>query len=190
MPTDPGEVVAFAAWFDDTPGHYAHFEAHARSLAEQARPDYLAARTAAHDADLAAKTAFSQLHRAERGYSMTLSHHGSLGHSGNPATLLAQSEHAEASDAALLRTAREQIGALRAEPTLRTLPVETIELARADWAADRDAAAAWRALLGAAREDRTREQHRDPSRDLEWGSRGWGGVSESFHRDHGPGISR
>ncbi len=186
MPTDRGEVVAFAERFDDTGRHHAHFDSHARRLAEQARPEYLAARTAAHNADLAAKTAFSELHQAERRYSMTLDHHGSLGHADDPAKLLAQSEQAVAGDEALLRTAREQINALRAEPTLRAQPAETVELARADWAADRAATAAWRALLSAGREDRIREQRRD----LDWGSRGWGGMSENFDRDRHPGISR
>jgi thymidine kinase len=186
MPSDPAEVVAFAAWFDDTPRHYAHFDSHARTLAEEARPDYLAGRTAAHDADLAARSAFAELHQAERRYSMALDHHGSLGHAENPAKLLTQSEQAVAGDEALLRTAREQINALRAEPTLRTQPAQTIELARADWTADRDATAAWRALLAAGREDRIREQRRD----LDWGSRGWGGVSENFDHDRHPGISR
>jgi hypothetical protein len=190
MPTDPSEVVAFAAWFDDTPRHYARFDSHARSLAEQARPDYLTARTAAHDADAAANSGYTQLHRAEGRYSMALAHHGNLGHAENPAKLLAQSEQAFASDEALLRTTREQIGALRAEPTLRTQPAETVELARADWAADRDATAWWRALLSAGREDRIREQRRDLSRDLDWGSRGRGGVSENFDRDRHHGISR
>jgi exodeoxyribonuclease V alpha subunit len=186
MPTDPGEVVAFAARFDDTGRHYAHFDSHARRLAEQARPDYLAARTAAHDADLAAKTSFSDLHHAERRYSMTLDHHGNLGHAENPAKLLAQAQQTVAGDEAVLRTAREQINALRAEPTLRTQPAETVELARADWAADRATTAAWRTLLAAGREDRIREQRRD----LDWGSRGWGGVSENFDHDRHPGISR
>ncbi len=190
MPTDPREVVAFAARFEDTGRHYAHFEAHARSLAEQARPDYLPARTAAHDADAAARSAFAELRQAERSYSMNLDHHGSLGHADNPAQLLAEAEQAMASDEALLRTAHEQIGALRAEPTLRTQHAETVELARAGWAADRDATAAWRALLAAGREDRIREQRRDHTRDLDWSSRGWGGVSENFDRDQHPGISR
>ena len=183
MPTDPGEMVAFAAWFDDTPRHHAHFDSHARRLAEQARPDYVAARTAAHDAYAAASSALNKLHQVERRYSMALAHYGSLGHAENPAKLLAQSEQAVAGDEALLRTVREQIGALRAEPTLRTLPAETVELARADWTADR-------AALGAAREDRMREQRRDQTRDLGWGSRGWGGVSENLDRDRHPGISR
>ena len=104
--------------------------------------------------------------------------------------LLDQSEQSVAEDDALLRTAREQIRTLRAEPTLRAQPTETVELARADWAADRAATAAWRALLGAARDDRMREQRRHQTRHLDWGGRGWGGVSANVDRDRHPGISR
>ena len=175
-------VVGFAVWFDDTPRHHAHFDSYARRLAEQAHPDYLAARTAAQDAYEAASSASHELHQAERRYSMALAHYGSLGHAENPAKLLAQSSRRWPATR-LLRTAREQIVALRTEPTLRTLPAETVELARADWTADR-------AALGAAREDRMREQRRDQTRDLGWGSRGWGGVSENLDRDRHPGISR
>ena len=123
------------------------------------------------------------LRKAEQHYSIALQHHGSLAYVDNPAERLADAEAAVASEEATLTAARARITALRADPTLRTQPGEVVELAREDWQADRDHAAALRQLRWAAQADRERAA---------FGPRGAdrGAVIEIYHDDPGRGISR
>jgi exodeoxyribonuclease V alpha subunit len=180
MPHAIGEVVDFAAWFDDTPRHYRVFEQYARIAAEQCHPDYDVARLAAQHAGEAKTAARHQLRAAEQHYSVALQHYGSLGHVDNPAERLAAAEDAVVAEKGTLTTARNRIAALRAEPTLRAQPPEVLELSRAEWAADREHRAAWLAARAAE------QQHRH----LEPGGRGWGGMPENSLGEPSRGISR
>jgi hypothetical protein len=180
MPHEFGEVIDFAAWFDDTGRHYRAFEQCARTAAEQSHPDYDVARRAAQHAGEAKTAAWHEVRATEEHYSMALQHYGNLGHVDNPAERLAAAEDAVVAEKATLTAARNRIAALRAEPTLRVQPPEVLEVSRAEWAANRECRSGWLAVRAA-------EQHH---RRFEQGGRGWGGVSE-IHRD-GPsrGISR
>ena len=183
IPHDFDQVVAVAGWFDDTSRHHEILRVHARETAEQAHPGYLAARDAARDAEAAKTAAWSSLRRAEQHYSIGLQHYGSLGHIEHAAERLADTETAIATDEATLTAARGRISAIRAEPTLRARPAEVVDLARADWQADRDHAAAWRNLRAAAQADRERAAI---------GPRGAGRGAEIEIRHDAPGrgISR
>jgi hypothetical protein len=171
FPTEAGQVVAFAGWFDDTPRHHEALRIHARQTAEQTQPGYLPAREAAQDAEQATTAAWSSLRKTEQYYSIALQHYGSLGQVDNPSARLADAEAAVASEESTLTAARARIGALREDPALRVQPGEVVELARADWQADRDNAAAMRQLRWAAQADRERAalgpRSGDRGRDLE-----------------------
>lgn len=175
IPRDLDQVVAFASWFDDTPRHHETLLVRAREGVEEAQPEYLAARDAARDAEAAKTAAWTALRRTDQQYSVALQHYGNLGHVDNPAERLTDTETAIAADEATLATAHARIAALRGEPTLRSQPSEVLELARADWQADRDHATAARELRRAAEADRERASLRPRGA-------GVGGVLE-IHRD-------
>jgi hypothetical protein len=156
MPHDIGEVVDFAAWFDDTPRHHRAFEQYARTAAEQSHPDYDVARQAAQHAAEAKTATWQELRATEQRYSMALQHYGSFGHVDNPGERLESAEEAVAAEKANLTSAQNRVAALRAEPTLRVQPPEVLEVSRAEWVADRDRAAAWRNLRAAAQAERER----------------------------------
>ncbi len=183
IPEDADRVVAFAGCFDDTSRHHETLHVHARAAAEQSQPDYLAARDAAQRADQARTAARSLLRQAEEHYSIALQHYGSLSHIDNPAERLAAAEAAVAIDESTLTAACDRVSTLRADPALHTRPGDVVELARADWQTDRDAAAASRELRWAARADRERASI---------GPRGTGRGGElEIQRDApGRGISR
>lgn len=183
IPRDFDQVVAFAGWFDDTPRHHETLRVHARETTEQADPDYLAARAAAQHADEAKTAAWSSLRHVEQHYSIALQHYGSLGNIDNPAERLADTEAAIATDETTLTAARARISAVQAEPTLRAQSADVVELARADWQADRDHATATRHLRWAAQADRER-----PS--IGPGGAGRGGEIEIRHDAPGRGVSR
>lgn len=182
VPTDLDQVVSFAAWFDDTPRHHAHFDTYARAAAEQAQPDYLTARQAARNAHEAKGTAWRQLRETEQHYSMALQHHGTLGNVDDPADCLADVERAISAGEATLASARDRIAALRTEPAIRAQPADVIELARSQWAAERAQRAAWQAVRPAV--------DRSPGRGIEPHDRRWGSVPEISVNDCGHGISR
>jgi hypothetical protein len=182
MPTDIDRIISFAVWFDDTPGHHAHFDAYARAGAEDAKPDYLPARQAAISAEQDKRTAWHELHQTEQHYSIALQHYGTLGHIDDPADRLADIERAIAADEAAFATARDRIAALRTEPTLRAQPAEVIDLAQTRWAADREQRPARRTIPINA--------NRGSDRAIEWGGRGLGAVPENPAHDRNPGISR
>jgi hypothetical protein len=186
IPTDADQVVAFAGWFDDTPRHHQTLRVHARQAAEQVQPGYLAAREAAHHAEKDMTAAWSSLRQAEQHYSIALQHYGSLGQVDNPAERLTDAQAAVTAEESTLTAARARISALRAEPAVRTQPGEVVELARADWQADRDHAAALRQLRWAAQADRERAAF------TPGGPRGAGrGAVLQIHRDAPDrGISR
>ena len=154
MPTDIDQVVRFAAWFDDTPRHHAHFDAYARSAAEQAHVAYSTVRQAADDAREAERAALQTLRQTQQHYSIALQHYGALGHADDPAGRLADVERAIAVDETTLANARDRIVALRSEPTLRAQPSEVVELAHADWAGAREERAASRALRAGIERER------------------------------------
>ncbi len=182
MPADARQVISFAAWFDDAPRHHASFDVYARAAAEHAHSDYLAASEAAQHASQAKSAAWHELRDSEQHYSMALQHHGNLGTVDNPHAHLAQVERAIATDTAELATARTQIAALRAEPTLRAQPVDVVDFARTTWALDREQRASWQAVRAVAeREERRGFVPRSP---------GVGTVPEILHDEPGHGISR
>jgi hypothetical protein len=146
VPTNLDQVTRFAAWFDDTPRHHAHFEAYARTAAEQAQPEYLTVRQAAGDAREEEHATLRALRQTQQHYATALQHYGALGRANDPAGLLAHVERAVAVDETGLADARDRIAVLRAEPTLRAQPSEVVDLAHADWAAAREERAAERAL--------------------------------------------
>ncbi len=156
IPSDAGQVVAFAGWFDDAARHHENLRAHARQSAEHNHPDYLAARDAEQHAEQSKAAAWSLLRQAEQHYSIALQHYGSLGQVDDPAERLADAETAVASEESTLTAARARISALRADPALRAQPGDVVKLARGDWQADRDHAAALRELRWAAQADRER----------------------------------
>jgi conjugative relaxase-like TrwC/TraI family protein len=180
MPHEIGEVVDFAAWFDDAPCHHRSFEQYARTAAEQNHPDYAAARQAAQRASETKTTAWHELRATEQHYSMALQHHGSLGHVDNPAERLAAADDTVVAERATLTTARTRIATLRAEPTLRAQPPEIVELSRTEWAAEREHRAAWMAVRAAEHQHR----HLGP------GGRGWGGMPQNSLGEPSRGISR
>jgi exodeoxyribonuclease V alpha subunit len=164
MPTDSAQVVRFAAWFDDTLRHHAHFDAYARSVAEYAHPEYSTVLQAADDAREQERATLQTLRQAEQHYSIALQHYGALGHADDPAGRLADVERAIAVDETTLANARGRIAALRAEPTLRAKPGEVIDVAQADWAATRQERAVSRAVrAGIEREGATTADTRRPS---------------------------
>lgn len=180
MPHEIGEVVGFAAWFDDTPHHHRAFEEYAQAAAEHGHPDYAAARQTAQHAREVKTTAWHELRAVEQHYSMALQHYGSLGHIDNPAERHAAAEDAVATEQTTLTTAQNRIAALRAEPTLRAQRSEVIELSRSDWTADRENRATWLAVRAAE------HQHHRP----EPGGHGWGEVPENSVGEPSHGISR
>ena len=182
MPTDLERVVSFAVWFDDTPRHHAHFDAYARGAAEHAHPGYPHVRQAASSAEEEKHAAWRELHQTEQHYSLALQHYGTLGHVDDPADRLADVEQAIAADEAACATARDRSLALRTEPALRAQPAEVIELARTQWAADRENRAAWRAIPADA--------GRGPDRAAEWAIPGPAAVPENLAHDRSPGFSR
>jgi hypothetical protein len=180
MPHDIGEVVDFAAWFDDTPRHHRSFEQYARTAAEQSHPDYDAARQAAQHAGETKSAAWHELRATEQHYSVALQHYGNLGHVDNPTEHLAAAKDTVVAAKATLTTAQNRIAALRAEPTLRPHPPEVVELSRNEWAAAREHRAAWLAVRAAERQQRH----------IERGGRGWDGVPENSLGEPSRGISR
>ncbi|MGH8860940.1 MAG: TrwC relaxase, partial [Jatrophihabitantaceae bacterium] len=181
MPTSTERVAHYATYPRDPSRILDAFARHALQVAEQANPGY---RRAQEHAD----AAISRRDQAWRAYRdaqdrFNLSGYGALAHLDDPAGRLAEVDHDIAAARGRLDSARGQIAGLRAEPALRSQPAEVLELARADWQADRDHAAAWRNLLAAGRQDRERSR-------IGYGSVGWGAESE-IHRDPpGRGISR
>ncbi len=113
---------------------------------------------------------------------MALQHHGILGTVDDPAAHLAQAEQAIAHDSAELARARDQIAALRAEPTLRAQPADVVDAARTSWALDREHRASWQAARAATEHsERRRSAPRSP---------GVGAMPEILHDEPGRGISR
>ncbi len=164
MPTNIDQVVRFAAWFDDTPRHHAHFDAYARTAAEHAHPEYSTVRQAAHEAREVERATLRTLRQTQQHYSIALQHYGALGHADDPAGRLADVERAIAADETTLTNARDRIAALRCEPTLRAKPGEVVDLAQADWAATRKERTASRAVrAGIERERTTTADTRRPS---------------------------
>jgi thymidine kinase len=156
MPSQPDEVAGFAAWFDDTTGNHAHLEAYGRAAAEKACPEYLDARAAAQAAADHQSAARRDYRHADQHYRLALQTYGNLGQIDEPADHLARVQDAIARDEAQLDAARDRVAALRAEPSLRAQPSEILNLARAQWSAERDARAAWLAIpraVGAAADD-------------------------------------
>jgi exodeoxyribonuclease V alpha subunit len=182
VPIALDQVVSFAAWFDDTPRHHEALDVYARTAAEQAHPDYLAARETAQDASEAKTSVWYELRDAQQHYSMALQHYGALGSVDDPAARLATVGRSIASDEAVLAGANDRINALRAEPTLRAQPPEVVDLARVQWAIERDHRAAWQAA-------RPNDDH-DQGRSAQPHDRGWGSVPEISLRGRGQGISR
>ena len=182
MPAEVDQVVSFAAWFDDTPRHHELFDAYARTAAEHADPDYFSARDAASDASHAKSEAWHELRDAEQHYAMALQHHGILGTVDDPHAHLADVDQAIATDSSALASARDQIAALRAEPTLRAHPDDVVDTARDLWTLNREQRASWLAVRAAAEHEAGRAaQPRSP---------GWGTVLEISHDEPDRGISR
>lgn len=181
MPESCDDAVGFAARFDDTPRHHQTLAAAARAHVEQAHPDYVNARHAAEQTHEDRSNTWRELHEAEQYYSIALQHYGSLGSIDNPAERLTQENDAITADTATLTVARARITALRGEPTLRAQPPETVELARADWSADRQHRASWLAVRAAA-------ERETPV--IEPAGREWGGVLENLDEQPEHGIGR
>ncbi len=180
LPSDLEQVVRFAAWFDDTPSHHAHLDAYARTVAEHAHPDYLPIRQAAHQAREHERATSHTLRQTQQDYSSALQYYGAFGRTEDPAGRLADVEHAVATDETTLAEAREQIAALRREPTLRAQPGQAIELAHADWAAAREERAAARAARAGI----------EPGLDTTADARRPSAVPNFPIPDAGPSISR
>ncbi len=181
VPATHDEVVAFAAWFDDTPRHHQALATVARAHVEAEHPDYLAARRTAENAREDKSASWHQLRNTERHYNMALQHYGNLAYVDDPANRLAQEDAAIAADTTTLKSARDRVSALLREPTLRAQPRETLDLARAGWTAARDSHASW----VAARAVTDREASA-----IHPGGRGVGGVLENLHERPGRGIGR
>jgi conjugative relaxase-like TrwC/TraI family protein len=156
MPAEIEQVVRFASWFDDKPRHHAQLDDAARAAAEHAHPEYFAAREAARAADQQKRTAWRRFWGARQHYTEALQHYGNLGFVDDPADLLTRTEQGVAADQATLLRARQTIAALRAEPALRTQPVETVDLARTRWAAERQQQAVQQAARTALAAERQR----------------------------------
>lgn len=182
MPASAEQVASFAAWFDDTPRHHESFDTYARTAAEQAHPGYLCVRDAATDASQAKSVAWHELREAEQHYSMALQHHGVLGSVDDPHAYLAQVEQALVADSSALAGARDQIAALRVEPTLRAHPDHVVDTARDLWAVNREQRASWLAVRAAAEHEADRAAaSRSP---------GWDTVLEISHDEPERGMSR
>lgn len=132
-----------------TTPHHQTLATVARASAEQSHPDYLHARNASEQTREDKSSAWRELHEAERHYSIALQHYGNLGSIDNPAVRLAQEDGAIAADTITLTGARDRITTLLREPTPRAQPPETVDLARADWTADRQHRASWLAVRAA-----------------------------------------
>ncbi len=182
IPASPDQVAGFAAWFDDTSRHHESFDTYARAAAEQADPDYLRVRDVVTDASQAKSVAWHELREAEQHYSMALQHHGVLGSVDDPHAYLAQVEQAVVSDSSALAGARDQIAALRAEPTLRAHPDHVVDTARDLWTLNREQRASWLAVRAAAEHEADRAAApRSP---------GWDTVLEISHDEPERGIRR
>lgn len=181
IPATHDEVVAFAAWFDDTPRHHQTLATFARAHVEAEHPDYLTARRTAENAQEDKSASWHELRDTEQHYNMALQHYGNLAYIDDPADRLAREDAAIATDTTTLNSARHRVAALLREPTLRAQPRETLDLARADWTAARESRASW--LAARATTDRTTSA-------IDPGGRGVGGVLENLHERPGRGIGR
>ncbi|MDP9092106.1 MAG: relaxase domain-containing protein [Actinomycetota bacterium] len=138
MPTRTEEIVAFAAWFDDTPTIHAAFDRHARTDAEHTHPNYQQSRDAADAAVGHRDDTWRAWLDTDTYYRVHLAQYGNLAHIENPAGALADVEHTITSTTAQLSTAQTTVAALLAEPTLRSQPGDRLTTERNTWRVERD----------------------------------------------------
>jgi exodeoxyribonuclease V alpha subunit len=139
MPTRVEDVAGFASWFDDTARIRAAFEQDGRAAAERGHPEYAVARDAADRAGRLRDDLGRAYHDAVGDYSLALSRYGRLAHVDDPAGRLAETDQHITDLRSQADAARDRVGGLLAEPTLRVLPVDHITAERDRWRADRDA---------------------------------------------------
>ena len=135
LPTDTGELVVLAAGYDD-PNLGQKITAHARTVAEGARPDHAPAQAAAQAARHAAARALDAYNKTCTHYPAELASHGNLAYLPDPAGHLAESQRDVAELTDQLRAARGLVRAALTEPAVRSLPQERIETERERWATD------------------------------------------------------
>jgi len=181
MPTRSQDVVAFAAWFDDTPRIRSTFEQYARAVAEHARPEYGAARADADTATRHRDESGRAWHAARAHYDLHLSYYGSLAHHLDPTSYLAEVEQRITATRTQADSARTRVASLLAEPTIGALPVDQITAERDTWRADRDTHARNRLAHSAQLDADQRTHYRPEERDL---------TVSSPTPDRSPGISR
>jgi exodeoxyribonuclease V alpha subunit len=138
MPTRVEDVAGFAGWFDDTARIRAAFEQDSRAAAERGHPEYAVARDAADRAVRLRDDAGRAYHDAVGDYSLALSRYGRLAHVDDPAGRLAETDQHITDLRTQADAARDRVGGLLAEPTLRVLPADHITAERDRWRADRD----------------------------------------------------
>jgi hypothetical protein len=139
MPTRIQEVASFAGWFDDTRRIDAAFEQYGRATAERAHPDHALARDAGDRAAGRRNDAGRAYQEAAGDYSRALSGYGRLSYVDDPAGRLAETDQSITTLRRQADAARERVGDLLAQPTLRVLPADRITAERDHWRADRDA---------------------------------------------------
>lgn len=187
MPTDRAAVVAFAAWFDDTPRIHEAFDSYARDIAEHAHPEFRVVRVEAESAVQRRDEAWRAWRETSGRLEVTLSHYDRLAHHRDPAGYLAETEQAITTTRAPLDTAQQQVSSLLAEPTLRAQPAERIATERYQWRTDRDTAAA---LTEAVSAQRAADQISSPFRSPSMSPSGYDIVAAQSGPDHSAGISR
>jgi exodeoxyribonuclease V alpha subunit len=135
LPTDTDQLAVVAAGHDD-PNLGQAITAYARTLAEDAHPDYAPAQAGAHAAHHSAAQARDAYEKARTSYPAELADHRNLAWLPDPAGLLAECQLDVAELTDQLRAAQGRVRAALAEPAVRSLPQERIETERKRWASE------------------------------------------------------
>jgi exodeoxyribonuclease V alpha subunit len=180
LPAGVDELAAAMPYTATSALHQA-ITSHAQKTAEQAHPDHRQLRTTAQSATAQAHEADDARAAAAGSLSRRLAGFGSLAYTDDPTGRLAETEHAAAELTDQVRRAQERVGALRQEPTIRTLTPGRLQTERENWQAERAAAqeehrdAAWLAATAATTPIRVHHEER---------------VSPAPDRGRGQGIGR
>jgi len=140
LPTDTDQLAVLAAGHDN-PSLAETITAYSRTLAEDAHPDHTPALAAAQAARHTAERALDVYEKARTSYPAELADHGNLAWLPDFAGHLAEAELDVAELTDQLRAAQGRVRAALAEPAVRSLPPERIEIEHERWATDRQALA-------------------------------------------------
>ena len=135
LPADTDQLAVLAAGNDD-PSLGQAITDHARALAEGAHPEHAPAQAAAQAAHHTAAQALDAHQKARTHYPAELAGHGDLAWLPDPAGRLAQSQWDVAELTDQLQAAQVRVRAALAEPAIRSLPQERIEIERERWATE------------------------------------------------------